>query len=500
MEASRNPDFVEEIDLEAELSLFEETIVSPSEELSGLTNSILSDGVVDRETVMITLQELGHEDETGMVLKLLESKGVEILDFEQDTKNGKTSVNGNSLPMSTDSVYVFMEKAGRHRILTAAEEVELSKRIEAGADASGQLAGIDPALINGDKEAASKLRNLRALELDGQAAKREMMECNIKLVVSIAKRYRNNGLPYLDVIQEGMLGLSRATEKFDWRKGYKFSTYATWWIRQNITRGIADKASIIRKPAHISELHSKIRTVEANLTAVLMRDPTIEEIASELDISANRVREILDAMEDSISLNSPINSSEGQVAELGDMLVGASDEDEFEEIAVRERNEKLMNFLKAELTEREQRVLIMRFGLGDEQEPSTLEEVGREFGITRERARQIELIALGKLEALLKGEPVPRVFEKPVARLRHFQCGDKIIQIAPSQIELLEAMSNGFLKPDTVAKKLGISFFSAKGKLVTIRSKLGTRTNQEAVEVWHKRIEVDAKGNPIISE
>jgi len=266
------------------------------------------------------------------------------------------------LEFSTDSLQLFLKDIGRVDLLTAAQEVELAKRIERG----------------------------------DHRAKQEMVEANLRLVVSIAKRYRNQGLPFLDLIQEGTIGLVRAAEKFDWRKGYKFSTYATWWIRQAVARALADKARTIRMPVHVVEKLNKITRTERKLRAERGREPTNVEIADDLDMSIEEVESIRRTSQTPVSLEKPVGDEEE--SEFGHFI---EDEnvplpDEAADTAFRAA--ALQKCLNA-LSPRERRVLELRYGLNGEQ-PCTLDEVGRAFQVTRERIRQIENQGLKKLRAL----------------------------------------------------------------------------------------------------
>ena len=260
---------------------------------------------------------------------------------------------------TTDSFQMFLNEAGRYPLLTAAEEVELAKRIERG----------------------------------DMAAKERMINCNLRLVVSIAKRYQTQGITLGDLVQEGVLGLIRATEKFDWRKGFKFSTYATWWIRQAITRAIADQARTIRVPVHMVETINKLIRTSRRLLQELGREPTVEEIAAEMQIPPEKVQEILKASQEPVSLEAPIGEEED--SRLGDFVEDAGALAPAEAASHQLLREQMENVLDT-LSGRERRVLQLRFGL-DDGRSRTLEEVGKEFGVTRERIRQIEAKALRKL-------------------------------------------------------------------------------------------------------
>jgi RNA polymerase primary sigma factor len=263
---------------------------------------------------------------------------------------------------SLDSLRLYLRSIGRVHLLTAEQEVQLARRIERG----------------------------------DMLAKQQMIEANLRLVVSIAKSYLGRGLTFLDLIQEGSMGLIRAVEKFDYRRGYKFSTYATWWIRQAVTRAIADKGRTIRIPVHMVEKLNKVVHVERQLVQQLGREPTPDEIAIELDTTVREVRDVLRMAQQPISLEKPIGEEED--SELGDFVEDQTAESPFEQASEHLRRENLRRALAA-LPEREREVIEMRFGLTGER-PYTLEEVGRAFNVTRERIRQIENHTLKKLEAL----------------------------------------------------------------------------------------------------
>jgi RNA polymerase sigma factor (sigma-70 family) len=285
-----------------------------------------------------------------------------------------------------DLVRLYLRDIGRHPLLTKADEVELAKQMEEGLAARSRLAA--PGRITTAERAALRRRVSR-----GQAAERRFVESNLRLVVSIAKRYQASGLPLLDLVQEGNLGLMHAVEKFDWRKGFKFSTYATWWIRQSITRGIANTARTIRLPVHAGDLLVSVQKARARMENQLERPPTEAELADELQLPVERVREALRFAVDPLSLSEPLRE-EGD-AELGDVVEDTTTPSPFEQAAATLLPAEVGRLL-GELDARERDVLRLRYGL-DRGEPRTLEEVGQAFGLTRERIRQIESRALSKL-------------------------------------------------------------------------------------------------------
>lgn len=295
-----------------------------------------------------------------------------------------------SIPEGTnieDPVRMYLKEIGKVDLLSGEEEIELAQKMEAGDMAFTQLKEAGDEL---DEEAKAELQ---ALINEGDMAKKKLAEANLRLVVSIAKRYVGRGMLFLDLIQEGNLGLIKAVEKFDYRKGYKFSTYATWWIRQAITRAIADQARTIRIPVHMVETINKLIRVSRQLLQELGREPSPEEIADEMDIPVERVREILKISQEPVSLETPIGEEED--SHLGDFIQDENVPVPADAAAFTMLKEQLEEVLFT-LTEREQKVLRLRFGL-DDGRARTLEEVGKEFNVTRERIRQIEAKALRKL-------------------------------------------------------------------------------------------------------
>ncbi len=320
-----------------------------------LIASAQESGQLASDELAVAVDELDLEpqqvDELYRKLEELQIEVVEPVEEQVDQRE-----------VSTEALQLFLKDIGKVDLLTAAQEIELAKRIERGDD----------------------------------CAKREMVEANLRLVVSIAKRYRNQGLPFLDLIQEGTIGLVRAAEKFDHRKGFKFSTYATWWIRQAVARALADKARTIRMPVHVVEKLNKILRTERKLRAERGREPSSQEIAHELDLTVDEVDQIRRSAQTPVSLEKPVGDDEE--SEFGHFItdeLAPQPEEVAEDIL---RKEALVKILGT-LSERERRVLELRYGLNGEQ-PRTLDEVGRTFQVTRERIRQIENQSLKKLRAL----------------------------------------------------------------------------------------------------
>ena len=301
-------------------------------------------------------------DELERFLTDLAERGIEVIESEREPNEPEPTSVDLTIDPSLDSLRMYLREIGRVPLLTAGQEVSLAKRIERG----------------------------------DMTAKNEMIEANLRLVVSIAKGYLGRGLSFLDLIQEGSLGLIRAVEKFDYRRGYKFSTYATWWIRQAVTRAIADKARTIRIPVHMVEKLNRVVQMERQMTQNLGRDPKPEELATELRMDITEVRELLRLAQQPISLERPVGEDED--SSLGDFVEDETAPSPFDEASRTLRETDIRRALDT-LPERERQVLELRFGLTGDQ-PRTLEEVGREFGVTRERIRQIENNTLRKLKAL----------------------------------------------------------------------------------------------------
>jgi RNA polymerase primary sigma factor len=337
-----------------------------SEDLQQLVEAAEQNGVLRQSELNEVLEPLDLDPlEVEAITREIETRSIELVnDVDTEVEAEPVRVPASapaSFETTTDALQLFLRETGRHPLLTAAQEVELAKKIERG---------------------------------DVQA-KQRMIQSNLRLVVSIAKNYRNQGLPFLDLIQEGTLGLIRAVEKFDWRRGYKFSTYATWWIRQAVARALADKARTIRMPVHIVERMQKMHRAERLLWTQLGREPTLEEIADEAGLPLQQAREVKAAARASSSLDQPVGDQEDAV--LGDFVAGDGPLPE-ELVEDSLRSQTLATALGA-LADRERQVIVLRYGL-DDAEPKTLEEIGKRLGLTRERVRQIEVEALKRLGAL----------------------------------------------------------------------------------------------------
>jgi RNA polymerase primary sigma factor len=363
--------------------LADEAPIAELDELRPLIAEGMERGVLTFAQVAACLEEVDVTKEQVQELHAyLDEQGIEVVGEDgRLAKSEGGSVEANAAPQnegrdaprkkvevdltvepSLDSLRLYLRSIGRVSLLTAEQEVQLARRIERG----------------------------------DMLAKQQMIEANLRLVVSIAKSYLGRGLTFLDLIQEGSMGLIRAVEKFDYRRGYKFSTYATWWIRQAVTRAIADKGRTIRIPVHMVEKLNKVVHVERQLVQQLGREPTPEEIATELETTVREVRDVLRMAQQPVSLEKPVGEEDD--SSLGDFVEDQTAESPFEQAAEHLRQENLRRALAA-LPEREREVIEMRFGLGGDR-PYTLEEVGRAFNVTRERIRQIETHTLKKLEAL----------------------------------------------------------------------------------------------------
>ncbi len=333
------------------------------------------------------------------VVLALKQEDIDIREESEDALSD-TAMSGDELVHVSDPVRMYLQEIGRFPLLDAQQEVELSMQVEAGLKAEEQL---DEAVALQPAERILLQRQIRHAE----RAKSRLVEANLRLVVSIAKKYVGRGLGLLDLIQEGNLGLIRAVDKFDYRKGFKFSTYATWWIRQAVTRALADQARTIRVPVHMVETINKLAMVQRTLHQDLGREPTIAEIAKELDIESGKVTELRRIAQDPLSLETPIGEEDD--ATIGDIVPDLGADVPVEEAAFKLLQEYLMLALEA-LGDREREVLIMRFGL-DDGTVRTLEQVGAHFEVTRERIRQIENKALAKLRQPAKGKQLDDYLE-----------------------------------------------------------------------------------------
>ena len=336
--------------------------VLETDEARALIDAAHAGVALDTDTIALALDELDLDaSQIDDFYHALEEMQIDVAGRTVEPDNEAAEIEA-AREISTDALQLFLKDIGKVDLLTAAQEVELAKRIERG----------------------------------DHRAKQEMIEANLRLVVSIAKRYRNQGLPFLDLIQEGTIGLVRAAEKFDYRKGFKFSTYATWWIRQAVARALADKARTIRMPVHVVEKLNKIARTERKLRAEFGREPSAWDIARELELAADEVEQIRRSAQTPVSLEKPVGDEEE--SEFGHFLTDELAPLPDDEAETNMRKEALRQILGT-LSARERRVLEMRYGLDGEQ-PRTLDEVGRTFNVTRERIRQIENHSLKKLRAL----------------------------------------------------------------------------------------------------
>jgi RNA polymerase primary sigma factor len=345
-------------------------ILDDHEEAKSLVRHGQEAGFLTHEEVALALDELGLEPvQLDEFYQALEELHIDVID-EADVESS-LDLEVDEREVSTDALQLFLKDIGRVALLTAPQEVELAKRIERGDD----------------------------------SAKQKMVEANLRLVVSIAKNYRNQGLPFLDLIQEGTIGLVRAAEKFDYRKGFKFSTYATWWIRQAVARALADKSRTIRMPVHVVEKLNKIGRTERKLLSELGREATAAEVAKELDLEVEEVEQLQRIAQVPVSLEKPVGDEED--SEFGHFLAdenARAPDDAAETVMRKEVLERVLGML----SHRERRVLELRYGL-DGGQPRTLDEVGRTFNVTRERVRQIENQSLKKLQAMAESQKLREV-------------------------------------------------------------------------------------------
>ena len=358
--------------------------------------SSLDDDVEDEHDLDDDLDDENSEDHDIKVAKRADAEMASAKPKKKSrsrtarARSRTRGIDASTVMLTGDPVRMYLKEIGKVDLLTAADEVDLAMKIEAGLEATDKLEAAD----RGELELTrAEKRRLMRIENVGLEAKQALISANLRLVVSIAKRYVGRGMLFLDLIQEGNLGLIRAVEKFDYEKGFKFSTYATWWIRQAITRAIADQARTIRIPVHMVETINKLVRVQRQLLQDLGRDPTPEEIGAEMDMSADRVREIQKISQEPVSLETPIGEEED--SQLGDFIEDSQAVVPPDAASFSMLQEQLTQVLDS-LADRERKVIELRFGLVDGH-PRTLEEVGREFGVTRERIRQIESKTLAKL-------------------------------------------------------------------------------------------------------
>jgi RNA polymerase primary sigma factor len=368
---------------EAEAGAEPELVDGEPEDLESPDLEDLED--VESEIAAAAVEEV-EEDEPDQK----ESKEGDFVWDEEESEALRQARKDAELTASADSVRAYLKQIGKVALLNAEEEVELAKRIEAGLYAAERVRAAEEET---EKLTPQLRRDLRWIVRDGERAKNHLLEANLRLVVSLAKRYTGRGMAFLDLIQEGNLGLIRAVEKFDYTKGYKFSTYATWWIRQAITRAMADQARTIRIPVHMVEVINKLGRIQRELLQDLGREPTPEELAKEMDISPEKVLEIQQYAREPISLDQTIGD-EGD-SQLGDFIEDSEAVVAVDAVSFTLLQDQLQSVL-ATLSEREAGVVRLRFGLTDGQ-PRTLDEIGQVYGVTRERIRQIESKTMSKL-------------------------------------------------------------------------------------------------------
>ncbi|WP_220035990.1 RNA polymerase sigma factor [Modestobacter versicolor] len=372
---------------------------SPGSGEGTVLTAVASDGstvaVVDGGPEGLKLDETVVTGKDGVAVAETDEKDAEGgTDFEWDDEEESEALRqarkDAELTASADSVRAYLKQIGKVALLTAEEEVDLAKRIEAGLYGAERLRQVEE---EGQKLSPQMRRDLNWIVRDGERAKNHLLEANLRLVVSLAKRYTGRGMAFLDLIQEGNLGLIRAVEKFDYTKGYKFSTYATWWIRQAITRAMADQARTIRIPVHMVEVINKLGRIQRELLQDLGREPTPEELAKEMDITPDKVLEIQQYAREPISLDQTIGD-EGD-SQLGDFIEDSEAVVAVDAVSFTLMQDQLTSVLQT-LSEREAGVVRLRFGLTDGQ-PRTLDEIGQVYGVTRERIRQIESKTMSKL-------------------------------------------------------------------------------------------------------
>ena len=406
------PDDVEKVGAEPQMD--PAILEKFDEKLKGILKIAKKKKIIDYKEVTDYFAELNlSDDQFDKVIEYLDQNGIDVLrisdeddaDDEDINLTEEDEIDVENIDISVpegvsieDPVRMYLKEIGKVPLLSADEEIVLAKKMELANEYAEELPELEEKLANTTKkkeitELEAKIAEMKEVIEEGEEAKKKLAEANLRLVVSIAKRYVGRGMLFLDLIQEGNLGLIKAVEKFDYTKGYKFSTYATWWIRQAITRAIADQARTIRIPVHMVETINKLIRVSRQLLQELGREPLPEEIAAEMDQPVERVRDILKISQEPVSLETPIGEEED--SHLGDFIQDDNVPVPADAAAFTLLKELLVEVLGT-LTEREQKVLRLRFGL-DDGRARTLEEVGGEFGVTRERIRQIEAKALRKL-------------------------------------------------------------------------------------------------------
>ncbi len=369
-------------------------LIEVAEEAEEVTVAVVAATTVAEDDEELDEEEAAEAGAPAPAAEKKEGEAAESEEFswddEEESEALKQARKDAELTASADSVRAYLKQIGKVALLNAEEEVDLAKRIEAGLYAAERIRQVKEA---GDKLPMQMGRDLRWIKRDGERAKNHLLEANLRLVVSLAKRYTGRGMAFLDLIQEGNLGLIRAVEKFDYTKGYKFSTYATWWIRQAITRAMADQARTIRIPVHMVEVINKLGRIQRELLQDLGREPTPEELAKEMDITPDKVLEIQQYAREPISLDQTIGD-EGD-SQLGDFIEDSEAVVAVDAVSFTLLQDQLQAVLQT-LSEREAGVVRLRFGLTDGQ-PRTLDEIGQVYGVTRERIRQIESKTMSKL-------------------------------------------------------------------------------------------------------
>ncbi|MDT5020123.1 MAG: polymerase primary sigma factor [Mycobacterium sp.] len=379
----------EDIELDAEDLNLEDLEVEAPDDAEDVAVKADGDEVAVKKPVVVVAGEAGEDEEIVEPTEKDKASGDFVWD-EDESEALRQARKDAELTASADSVRAYLKQIGKVALLNAEEEVELAKRIEAGLYCTQLMTELAE---KGEKLPAAQRRDYQWICRDGDRAKNHLLEANLRLVVSLAKRYTGRGMAFLDLIQEGNLGLIRAVEKFDYTKGYKFSTYATWWIRQAITRAMADQARTIRIPVHMVEVINKLGRIQRELLQDLGREPTPEELAKEMDITPEKVLEIQQYAREPISLDQTIGD-EGD-SQLGDFIEDSEAVVAVDAVSFTLLQDQLQSVLET-LSEREAGVVRLRFGLTDGQ-PRTLDEIGQVYGVTRERIRQIESKTMSKL-------------------------------------------------------------------------------------------------------